>query len=226
MRLYIVCIRADLRVNAFHFPEPLDPSLVLGVSQLLAPTVGSDDGRRLPAAPALAARAHVQQAALKLDADFSGDWLIPQQLSASFHGARGAKPRFEWPSLLHSNREGYWVGSRGRPASRDETCRAQGLDPRIVRWVPGVPHMPFALLGNTMSCCVLQRLFVAILRQVWGLNVPDPWETGSAQRKLLDSTAVDIEASSRAEGRNALLAAFARGAVSPVAPVLSRVRKI
>ena len=56
-----------------------------------------------------------------------------------------------------------------------------GFHPARIVWSPRVPS--FGMLGNTMSACVLQRLFASILGRL-GVSVNDPWVDSSAQSSL------------------------------------------
>ena len=109
-----------------------------------------------------------------------GDWAFPQGLSDRW-GAKAA-PRTVMPCLLHSNSQGYWLGSRGRHALVEEHARAQGLEASRVAWLRETTS--FALLGNSMARCILQRLIHGLLC-TWGIfRGPDPWEAATAQARL------------------------------------------
>ena len=101
--------------------------------------------------------------------------------SVAIGGAKAA-PRLLMPCLLHSNSAGYWLGSRGRHASVAEHARAQGVEHGAYSW----PRDPtaFALLGNSMARCILQRLLHGILCSWEILDGPDPWLRGEAQSRL------------------------------------------
>ena len=86
-------------------------------------------------------------------------WAFPQYLSMDW-GAK-ANPRAVFPCLLHSNRRGYWLGSRGRHATVAEHARAQGLCPDRVWWRED--KVAFALLGDSMAACCISRITRAIL---------------------------------------------------------------
>ena len=74
------------------------------------------------------------------------------------------------------------MGSRGRHALVDEHARAQGLEASRVAWPRDTTS--FALLGNSMARCILQRLIHRILC-TWGIfKGPDPWEMATAQARL------------------------------------------
>eukprot|EP00974_Lingulodinium_polyedra_P081238 7868804-Lingulodinium_polyedra.AAC.1 len=80
-------------------------------------------------------------------------------------GAKAA-PRPDMPGLLHGNAKGHWLGARGRHATLAEHSRALGLGSHGVQW-PAEEAIGFALLGNTMAKCVLQRLIHVVLVH-WG----------------------------------------------------------
>ena len=60
-----------------------------------------------------------------------------------------------------------------------ETARLQGFRAHTIKW-PNQLATGFALLGNTMSINVLQRLCVAIIRVLGHGEVQDPWQNGQA----------------------------------------------
>ena len=60
-----------------------------------------------------------------------------------------------------------------------ETARLQGFKAHTIKW-PKKLATGFALLGNTMSVNVLQRLLISILRVFGHQEIQDPWENGQA----------------------------------------------
>ena len=219
IRVYIVCIRKDYGVREFCFPEPLREDQLLTVADLLGPSHPTDDPLRMPPSTWSTACVNVESARAKVQAlarsqgDRPGDWMVAHQQGQTFNGPAGARARYEWPCLLHANRMGYWVGRRGREASVEETCRAQGLLASAPHFIPPSTATPFQLLGNSMSGCVLQRIFVALLRQVWLLDLEDPWETGLAQKAMRADAAQDLPRIRRAAGMSLLAASFARNSL-------------
>ena len=130
----------------------------MDLAAILAPRTAQDDPEALPRAEG--ARANVQQVRLRARQEgLVGDWACAQGLSRRW-GAKAA-PRSVMPCLLHSNSVGYWLGSRGRTASVAEHARAQGLEHGACRWPRDTAS--FALLGNSMARCILQRLIHGIL---------------------------------------------------------------
>ena len=135
----------------------------MALSSILAPPSDRDDPRALP--KAAGAQANVLLVKERADRKgITGDWACAQGLSRRW-GARAA-PRLVMPCLLHSNSAGYWLGSRGRHATVAEHARAQGLEHGSCTW-PSDPTA-FALLGNSMARCILQRLLHRILCS-WGV---------------------------------------------------------
>ena len=121
----------------------------LTLADILAPLRPTDDASALPRAPGAAL--NVSRAKLKAEErSINGDWAFPQGLSGKW-GAKAA-PRTIMPCLLHSNSQGYWLGSRGRHALVEEHARAQGLEASGVAWPKEA--IAFALLGNSMARCV------------------------------------------------------------------------
>ena len=93
------------------------------------------------------------------------------------------------PCLLHANKQGYWIGSRGRHATLAEHSRAQGLAASRAEWPART--VGYALLGNSMALCIVQRLLFRILCRWEILCGPDPWESGRAQAELRRDAAAE-----------------------------------
>ena len=58
-----------------------------------------------------------------------------------------------------------------------ETARLQGFKAHAIKW-PEKLSTSFALLGNTMSVNVLQRLLMSILKVLGHQELQHPWENG------------------------------------------------
>ena len=111
--------------------EPLPAGLCLTLEQILDRKGEGDDPDNVPTGQAAAA--NVRKA--KEEAGRRGldcDWMVTQQVGRGWSAS--VRPRNVMPCLLHSNKCGYWVGSRGRPARVAEHSRAQGLPAAEVRW--------------------------------------------------------------------------------------------
>ena len=67
-----------------------------------------------------------------------------------------AAPCIVMPCLFHSNSQGFWLGARGKHTALEEHATAQGLEVASVAWPRGT--IAFALLGNSVARCILQRL--------------------------------------------------------------------
>ena len=160
-------------------PEPLPQELRLELKDILSPRIATDNLNALPRAEG--ARFNVLKVKERPQSEgIAADWACAQGLSRRW-GAKAA-PRLLMPCLLHSSSTGYWLGSRGRHASVAEHARAQGVEHGAYSW-PKDPTA-FALLGNSMARCILQRLLHCILCS-WGiLEGPDPWLRGEAQGRL------------------------------------------
>ena len=180
-RLWVVGIRRDSpgQPSSFKMPDPLPPELRLALGDILAPRRDTDNPDALPRAEG--AKFNVLRVKERARSEgVTADWACAQGLSRNW-GSKAA-PRLVMPCLLHSNSVGYWLGSRGRHASVAEHARAQGVEHGAYRW-PKDPTA-FALLGNSMARCILQRLLHGILC-MWGiLEGPDPWLRGEAQGRL------------------------------------------
>ena len=165
--------------ETFAMPDPLPDHLGLSLSDILNPRGPGDDAGALP--KALGAARNVERAMAKAkERGMKGGWAFPQGLSDRW-GAKAA-PRTAMPCLLHSNSQGYWLGSRGRHALVEEHARAQGLEASSVAWPRETTS--FALLGNSMARCILQRLIHRLVC-TWGIfKGPDSWETAIAQARL------------------------------------------
>ena len=180
-RLWVVGLRGDSpgQPADFKMPEPLPPELRLELKDILSPKRATDNPDALPRAEG--AKFNVLKVKERACSEgITADWACAQGLSRNW-GAKAA-PRLLMPCLLHSNSVGYWLGSRGRHASVAEHARAQGVEHGAYSW----PRDPtaFALLGNSMARCILQRLLHGVLC-TWGiLEGPDPWLRGEAQSRL------------------------------------------
>ena len=150
----------------------------MSLSSILAPLSDRDDPEALPSAAG--AQANILLVRERANRDgITGDWASAQGLSRRW-GAKAA-PRQAMPCLLHSYSVGYWLGSRGRHATVAEHARAQGLEHGSCTWPR--EHISFALLGNSMAKCILQRLLHRILCS-WGLfEGPGPWMRGEAPHR-------------------------------------------
>ena len=187
VRLYLVGFLDTVAGEDFDFP-PACPTLSL--EEILAPPRSTDDPARLPSHSAPAARHLVKVARDDLPPSLDGrDWVVNESLSEAWAGPA----RLIAPCLTHARLIGFWVGSRGRPLSLFEAARLQGILPECWRWP--ADSMGHALLGNTMSVCILQRLFARILTVLDPSHpVADPWEDGSARDAIRASAAKEGEA--------------------------------
>merc|ERR1712128_31858 len=79
-----------------------------------------------------------------------------------------------------------WLTNRGRRMLKTEMTRLQGMDP--TKFTVAVSENRLGhQLGNTMSVCVLERLFTQILpaaKLVRG-TIKDRWASGQALKKLM-----------------------------------------
>ena len=192
-RLYLVGYRRDLAKAGMAPLQALDRSLQLRLSDVLCPPHASDDPARLPPASWMTARHNVTLAQLRAAAELPphADWMVAQAKGISMSGSTGPRPREEFPALLHSNRTGHWVGSRGRPATVSEHFRAQGFSARDMRYHAQPPHDLYALLGNAMSINVLQRLMTQALNDICHCGLIDGWAAGLSQRNLVADAVAD-----------------------------------
>jgi DNA (cytosine-5)-methyltransferase 1 len=92
------------------------------------------------------------------------------------------------PCITCSRGGGHWLTSRGRRMLKTEMMRLQGMDP--TRFTVAVSENRLGhQLGNTMSVCVLERLFTRLLpaaKLVRGA-IKDRWASGQALQKLMDT---------------------------------------
>lgn len=178
-RLYIVGIRLDVGGSkSFTFPSRIHS---MPLEEILAPRCASDSSSRLPPAFARGARARVLEARASLPARLlHRDWMIDDHASAGW----ASKARDVCPCLLFSQSGGRFVGSRGRRMSFEEAARVQGIVATTWLWPPKFRDC-FRLIGNTMSICILDRIFVRLLPILCpGTNLQDPWLNDSAQARL------------------------------------------
>ena len=163
----------------------------------LRPWDAGDDPRGLPAAPV--ARHIVERARERASAEgIRGDWMINEAQSKRWAGK--ARPRQHCPTMTKSRCQGYYIGSRGRHATLLEAARLQGICAAGNRW-PATEDA-HGLLGNNMSCCVIQRVLIRLLRALFPAcrGLPDPWELGTAQAALRADAVREGRASGRPGG--------------------------
>jgi hypothetical protein len=82
------------------------------------------------------------------------------------------------PCLLKSRPFGYYITNRFRRMTIEEMCRLQGVEPSSIISV-GSRRQMGERLGNAMSKCVLDRLFVRLLPSIKGIqsgHLADQWE--------------------------------------------------
>jgi len=90
------------------------------------------------------------------------------------------------PCITCSRGGGHWLTNRGRRMLKTEMMRLQGMDP--TKFTVAVSENRLGhQLGNTMSVCVLERLFTRLLpaaKLVRG-TITDRWASGQALKKLM-----------------------------------------
>merc|ERR1711935_1037171 len=90
------------------------------------------------------------------------------------------------PCITCSRGAGHWLTNRGRRMLKTEMMRLQGMDP--TKFTVAVSENRLGhQLGNTMSVCVLERLFTRLLpaaKLVPG-TIKDRWASGQALKKLM-----------------------------------------
>ena len=120
-------------------------------------------------------------------AKFVGPWLLAEHLSRQY--LPKPAPKAICPGLTHGKTCGHWLGDRRRRLTASETARLQGFTSKDVLWT--VPTtQAYALLGNTMALCVVQRITIALLVAI-GYRIEDPWLSNRAQQRLADDARGD-----------------------------------
>merc|ERR1711892_1489481 len=79
-----------------------------------------------------------------------------------------------------------WLTNRGRRMLKTEMMRLQGMDP--TKFMVAVSENRLGhQLGNTMSVCVLERLFTRLLpaAKLVRRTIKDRWASGQALKKLM-----------------------------------------
>merc|ERR1711865_45710 len=90
------------------------------------------------------------------------------------------------PCITCSRGGGHWLTNRGRRMLKTEMMRLQGMDPTNFTVAVSENRLGHQL-GNTMSVCVLERLFTRLLptaKLVRG-TIKDRWASGQALKKLM-----------------------------------------
>lgn len=176
-RQWVAGIHEDSLRIPFEWPEPI-PCVPL--SALLRPAaMDGAKNRKLPTG-SLAIRNIQAAEALAREQGLNSDWAVREHMSAAFQPE--PRPLSFCPALLHSKRQGYWLGSRRRHLTSRECARIRGFCFNKLRWPESAANR-FALLGNTVSICVFEPLVCALLRSI-GHDVPNSWACGRAQSDL------------------------------------------
>ena len=185
-RLYILALlQGPLGGNcgALKFPRPVP---MMKLSEVLDGSRPEVDPRSAPGADQLppVAAAGVRLAASRRAEGDDWDWVVDDQMSRRWLAKIG-RPK-EWaPCLINSRRQGLWVGSRGRRLTLAEGCRLHGLAPELLPQWKVPERLAWRLLGNTMTCSVVQRLLCAALALSHPeLQLVDHWATGAAHLRL------------------------------------------
>jgi len=92
------------------------------------------------------------------------------------------------PCITCSRGGGHWLTNRGRRMLKTEMMRLQGMDP--TKFTVAVSENRLGhQLGNTMSVCVLERLFTRLLpaAKLVRSTIKDRWASGQALKKLMDT---------------------------------------
>merc|ERR1712086_520091 len=114
---------------------------------------------------------------------------------------------------------GHWVTNRGRRMLKTEMMRLQGMDPTM--FTVAVSNAQLGKqLGNTMSVCVLERLFTRLLpaaKLVRGGIVKDRWENGQAVKKLAATRGQGFKVM-RAKAKKACAKGFCGVDTTPAGP--------
>ena len=131
--LWVVGLRADALRAGRPSPRlsPIPAECRLTLADILGLPRASDDPDRLLIGQV--AGANVRAAAEKAKAQgMQGYWMVTRPLGSAW--ASSVAPRDVMPCLLHANKEGCWIGLRGRHASLAELARAQGLAASHAYW--------------------------------------------------------------------------------------------
>jgi len=209
LRTYIVGCRADVQCAPFRFPDVLPSHKHLRLADILLPRLPDEHMHRRPMHTWTTAVENVNRSmhkAASMGLSPSDEWAIAHQRGLTYSGRDGQTPRFVLPCLLFSNHDGYWLGARGRHAHISEHSRAQGLPYHGLQWPSD--SISFSLLGNSMSCNILERLLAIVLPSMWGFSFTDPWISEDSQARLR----ADVLAVHSRAGRQRLEDAFRRGA--------------
>ena len=185
LRLWVVGLRRDTpgADTGFQGLEALPTQLCLTLKDILDPREESDSAEKAPAGQG-AARNVAQARDEAIQKGLLGDWMVTQQVGRAW--SESVRPRTIMPCLLHSNKNGSLIGSRGRTARVSERSRAQGLPAARAGWPKDA--IAYALLGNFMARPILQRLIHKVLRIRNVVEGPDPWEM-EAQRVIKEEAA-------------------------------------
>jgi len=182
-RWYCVGILRKFDTGKFEFPEAIArPS----IEQFLERRDSKLVSEGLPPSSQSTARGNVIRALREVKREGSDPAKEAFIVDCDSSPGRSVVVRGYSPCITCSRGAGHWVTNRGRRMLKTEMMRLQGMDP--TKFTVAVSNAQLGKqLGNTMSVCVLERLFTRLLpaaKLVRGGIVKDRWENGQAVKKL------------------------------------------
>ena len=185
VRFYVVAIKQSSRRRQFSWPlplgkcVPLDKIITGQKAQTLAKMLPTND----------AEKAHVLKAlrsAAEAGVDLSKSRIIVD-IGCSSDFAQYMVNRFPTITAARSRNLAWWVADIGRRVKLEEIMLLQGFNPKDIPYVAAqvseqrVAHM----VGNAMSCCVLERLLPKVLHTI-GISPTNRPESNDRWSELVD----------------------------------------
>merc|ERR1712153_235976 len=200
LRWYCVGIQKKFDTGKFEFPEPIArPS----IEQFLERRDSKLVAEGLPPVSQTTARGNVIRALRDVKKEGSDPAKEAFIVDCDSSPGRSVVVRGYSPCITCSRGAGHWLTNRGRRMLKTEMMRLQGMNP--TKFMVAVSESRLGhQLGNTMSVCVLERLFTRLLpaAKLVGRTIKDRWASGQALRKLMSTRGKSFKGMS-AKAKNA-----------------------
>lgn len=183
-RWYCIGIKKSHDKGTFEFPDKIEqPPLEL----FLEPRESDAAVRVGPVSESRTARTNVNAALRNIAKAGKNPYKESCIVDCDSSASRSKWTHEFVPCITCSRGNGHWVTNRGRRLTNIEMHRLQGMNPTKFKVAVSRAKHGFQL-GNSMSVCVLERIFVSLLpaAQLVGPSVKleDRWKSGKALKEL------------------------------------------
>merc|ERR1711935_218805 len=182
-RWYCVGIQKKFDTGKFAFPEPIArPS----IDKFLERRDAKLAVEGLPPKTQKTAGFNVRKALHGLRSQGLDPAKEPFIVDCDSSPGRSVVTRGYSPCITCSRGAGHWLTNRGRRMLKTEMMRLQGMDP--TKFTVAVSENRLGhQLGNTMSVCVLERLFTQLLpaAKLVRRTIKDRWASGHGLKQLM-----------------------------------------